>query len=82
MDKTVENQHPTAQYRVTKDRETCNHPQGVRKIGPEEHKRENKLVILCKFRLAIRLLYFCTLSFRVQYNSSDTHLPTYDLPFS
>ena len=36
--------------------------QGIRRIGPAEHKRRNTLVTLCKLRLVIRLLYFCSLS--------------------
>jgi len=41
-------------------------PQGVRRIGPEEHKRRNNLVVLCQIRLALRLLYFCSLNLRGQ----------------
>ena len=41
--------------------------QGIRKVGRREHKRRNNWVILCKFRLAIRLLYFCSLSFGGQF---------------
>ena len=39
----------------------------VRIISRLEHKRRNNLVILCKLRLATRLLYFCSISLRRQF---------------
>lgn len=35
-----------------------------REYTPQEHKRRNNLVILCELRLALRLLYSGSLSFR------------------
>jgi len=37
---------------------------GVRRIGRCKHKRRNNFVILYKLRLAIRPLYFCSLTWR------------------
>jgi hypothetical protein len=38
--------------------------QGVRRIDRRKHKRRNNLVISCRLRLALRLLYFCSLRLR------------------
>ena len=49
------------------DRTLMEGPRGVRRIGPGEHKRRNKSAISCKLRLAIRLVYFCSLSLGGQF---------------